>query len=499
MRLGVCILVFVWVAGCATRTPETEVDSPPRQGRSQAAVGRDSPRKDDSQSVAERTNPRNRRGLSPENPRERGQSLPPRTGDDVPVKYDGFREHDGGDPLSYDDLAALARARNPVLAAAENDVRAADGRATQAGLYPNPTAEAEVEEYDGDDLGGAETSVRLRQPILLDSRRGEGRKAADAEQEALEFQLAALELEILGDLRSVHAELLYLRESLTLTDDLVAFAHRSLDIAEQRFELRAAPESDVTRARVEMFDLELARRELERDRVQAEARLAALLGGLRISSDRINGALEPRLDDVSTATLAAWIESSHPELERARSEIRAAQARHRQARAERTPDFEVFVGASYSGAADETFAEGGVGIELPILNRNQGRIAEAQAEYDRARDREDEVRLRLESEWIAAVAAWDAAADRAAYHAERVLPSAKRSFEQVEEGYRAGKLEFLDLLDAQRTLTEARLQRLRLQREIREAEARLYRLAAPAYSTSAIEYVHSKQKQGDPS
>jgi cobalt-zinc-cadmium efflux system outer membrane protein len=37
-----------------------------------------------------------------------------------------------------------------------------------------------------------------------------------------------------------------------------------------------------------------------------------------------------------------------------------------------------------------------------------------------------------------------------------ILPKARRALDQTNEGYRLGKFAFLDVLDAQRTLAEAR-------------------------------------------
>jgi cobalt-zinc-cadmium efflux system outer membrane protein len=57
-----------------------------------------------------------------------------------------------------------------------------------------------------------------------------------------------------------------------------------------------------------------------------------------------------------------------------------------------------------------------------------------------------------------------------------VLPGAQSAFDGTEEGYRAGKFSLLDLLDAQRSLVNAKTQRLRALGDLHKASARLERL-----------------------
>ena len=40
---------------------------------------------------------------------------------------------------------------------------------------------------------------------------------------------------------------------------------------------------------------------------------------------------------------------------------------------------------------------------------------------------------------------------------ETILPKAQKALEQTDEGYKAGKFSYLDVLDSQQTLAEARI------------------------------------------
>lgn len=415
-------------------------------------------------------------GASPEF-RKEGVSTPSESTSAIAPIPEGFS-------LDFAGLASLLYERNPRLQEADAVVRMAEGRVRQAGLYPNPALEAEVEEYDVRESGwdGAETTLRLTQPILWTSKRRLAIEAARAEVAVKRREREALERALLGELRVVYDDLLYLEEAKALNGELTALARQSLDIARTRFELKASPQSDVSRAEVELFEHDLNRREIERDREQAAAQLANLLGGTAIEPGRIQAGDDPAFDRLSTDTLTSRILTEHPDLQTARDEAEAARARLAREKREWLPDLSISAGYGHHRADDSNAAEAAIGIELPLFHRNQGEIEAAEADIEKAGSHRATVENRLLSELKQALSEQEAARERQLYHAERVLPSAQRAHEQVSEGYRAGKLDFLELIDAQRTLTSARRQQLELVREIRRAEARLFALTGSGFT-----------------
>src|SRR5262245_38651601 len=102
----------------------------------------------------------------------------------------------------------------------------------------------------------------------------------------------------------------------------------------------------------------------------------------------------------------------------------------------------------------------GAPIPLPLSNCNQATVLEARYRLAKA----GEERRAAEAQVRAALAEAYGALSRAFVEATRlhneVLPGAQRAFDAVSEGYRQGKFGLLDVLDAQRTLFEARGQYL---------------------------------------
>nr|WP_261797124.1 TolC family protein [Ralstonia sp. TCR112] len=165
-----------------------------------------------------------------------------------------------------------------------------------------------------------------------------------------------------------------------------------------------------------------------------------------------------------------------PRAIRARLEIDRRQALANVERSKRVPDVTLTVGAKRDSAANNNMAVLGIAVPLPLFDRNRGSQLEAQRLADKAF--EDYRALQLEQNAALAqdVARLDAA--RAAVQSLRqdVLPGAQRAYDAARIGFDAGKFNFLDVLDAQRTLFQARAQYLAALSRAHQAAAGIDRI-----------------------
>ncbi len=375
------------------------------------------------------------------------------------------------------DLFRLAELGNPALEAAQATVAANAGRARQAGLYPNPTLEFEVEELATTDFAVRKEKVTLGQLLVLSGRRGDAVASARASGEAAGDDLEQVRREVYRRIHALWAGQLYFREADGALADLHGLAERTLEIAEVRFEARAAPESHVTKALLEVYELEVARQRLTQQQARAEAELLALLGGAHVPMNRVGGTLDRSAPTGEDNDLGKVDIVAPPSVNAATSRIEAARAALREARAERVPDLGVFVSYGRTRPTGVSFIEAGVSVPIPLFNRNQGRVAERTALVIEA---EAQVRV-IEGSFNSKLAAGRARhlAIRAELQAlnERMLPAAERGLAQAQEGYRVGRLPILELIDAQRTHSSIRLRNLQLRRDLVIAKAELSSLA----------------------
>lgn len=379
--------------------------------------------------------------------------------------------------IGLEDLFRLAELGNPDLAAARSETVAAGGRARQAGLYPNPTFGYDIEDAPTDDFASRTDKVSLSQPLVISGRRGAGRAAALALQAAARHQDQLTRREVLRAVHILWAEVLYTRGSQEVAAVLLEQARETLEIARLRFEARAAPESHVTKALVEVYEVESTRRRLEAMRARVSAELEGVLGGFVVPWERIEGAFDSPHSDVASIEAGAADTASHPRILTARHQLEAARQTLRLARASRIPDLDLSMSYGVSRATDESFFEAGVAVPIPIFDRNQGGIEEGRATVTRAEHELRAAERDLQTTWAVAHASYQVILAESEAVRTLVEPAAARALDQAEEGYRAGRVPLLDLIDAQRTYGELRIRALELERDLVATEAELASLA----------------------
>ena len=111
-----------------------------------------------------------------------------------------------------------------------------------------------------------------------------------------------------------------------------------------------------------------------------------------------------------------------------------------------------------------------------MFDRNQGNILEALRRTDKARDELAATEIRLDSELAQAYERLSTTRTEAETLQREILPGAQSAYDAATTGFEFGKFNFLDVLDAQRTLLQARSQYLRTLSEAHSAAAEIDRI-----------------------
>ena len=124
----------------------------------------------------------------------------------------------------------------------------------------------------------------------------------------------------------------------------------------------------------------------------------------------------------------------------------------------------------------------GVSIPFPVFNNGKAAIAQARAQSDQAQALRRAAELDAAQDIANAQAEVANAATSARNASGPVLASAAEAARIARIGYREGKFGQLDLLDAERTLSETRTAAIDALATYHDAKARLERLVAAAPS-----------------
>jgi cobalt-zinc-cadmium efflux system outer membrane protein len=170
------------------------------------------------------------------------------------------------------------------------------------------------------------------------------------------------------------------------------------------------------------------------------------------------------MGDVSQLpTMLTWdteltrVQTMSPEVAAAMANVGRAEANLQRQSAEPVPNLETQVSVQFDNATEDTITSVQLGLPLPIWNRNQGGIREAQAEVLEARRNVERVELDLKRRLSIAYQRYSTAHAQAQLYSTQILPKARETFDLVQRGYRLGELGYLDFLTAQRTYSQTNL------------------------------------------
>lgn len=379
-------------------------------------------------------------------------------------------------PLSLDQAWARALAANPQLKLASLERDAAQARQSQAALPAfNPELSFESEQPR---TAAASQSLRLEQTLEIGGQRRARMGVAKADLAQSEAELHTARRELAAQVYTRFGELLLAQESLRLAEDNAAIAEQALSAARLRVQAGKAPPLEASRAEVLQLQTgnELA---LAQSRLPL-ARQALSLLWLSREPDFAKAA--GALND-SPALAAPG--SASPRLQAAQAALGQREAELRLLERESGPTLTVSAGLKRSEERGEDATLVGISLPLPLLNRNQGRRREALLRIEQARMELSALSAELEAQGAEAAARLQAASTELSALQDRIRPAAEEAFRIASEGYRLGKFNFLDVLDAERSLLSVRQQWLDSARRAQTARADLARLqgfAGPSFS-----------------
>lgn len=361
--------------------------------------------------------------------------------------------------LTLDQLQQIALANNPTLAQAQAGVRAAAGRTRQAGLLPNPTIGYMGEEIRGGSFGGGQQGVYVQQDIILGGKLGLAQKVLAAEGDQAKAEAGEQRLRVANGVRIAFYQSLAAQNMVELRAKLSALAQDAVETTRQLFNVGQADQPDVLQAQVEAEQAALAVLTEQQEQLRAWRVLAAVIGQPELPLAPLAGNLAD-LPDVNAAEILQTILRDSPAVKIAQLGVARADAAISSARRATVPD--LFVRAGYANnleqlnpgqpqsVGSEAFAE--LGVNLPIFNRNQGNIAAATADRERAAAEVQRVSLVLRQ--MAAPILQDYASSRAIaqQYQSSTLPHARQAYNLYREKYNEGAAAYPQVLIAQRTL-----------------------------------------------
>jgi cobalt-zinc-cadmium efflux system outer membrane protein len=362
--------------------------------------------------------------------------------------------------ISLEEALRGLEASNPELRLAREELAAAEARELASGMFTNPGLSISREQLSGDGATYHESVVALGQTLELGGQRGARRRAAGEGVRAAEARLDAERLRLAFLVHRAYVTAAAAEANLAVLGEATEVFRRVETTGQARF-----AEGDISRFDRNRLQIERARYETQLARASLDLDAAARELALLVAPDSLGGAslllpVEPlagiagieRALERDAALAAA---AQRADVRAAAADVEAARASLSLAQRQRVPDLTVSGG--YKHQADGFHgAVIGLSLPLPLWNRNQGEIAEAQAAVDAAVAREDIVRRRAESE---IGRAWDvlrSLRERTRTLGATLLPESVGLLETARVSYAEGEMSLVALLDAADAYRSAR-------------------------------------------
>lgn len=375
-------------------------------------------------------------------------------------------------PLTLQAAISMAMQSNPDLSAAQYELQAVEATVLQANVLPNPSLEVTVEDRRRETR---ESTLQLSQPIELGGKRSARMRAAERGLDAASAELNAKRAEVRASVITAFFDVLAAQERVRLAQEAGDLAQRATTVTGKRVASGKVSPVEETKAKVAESSVRLEQSQARSELMSARKRLTANWGNLSPRFEVAEGQLDvlPELPD--TNMLSQRLAGS-PALTRARHEVDRRQALAQVERSRRIPDMAVTLGVKRSEELGRNQAIVGLSVPLPLFDSNRGNVLESLRRVDKARDELSATEIRLDSELAQAYEKLSISRQEADSLQKDVIPGAQSAYDAASKGFEYGKFGFLDVLDAQRTLLQAKSQYLRALSEAHRAAADIDRI-----------------------
>lgn len=391
--------------------------------------------------------------------------------------------------LSLRQAIVLTLEHSPELASSAWDLRAREIDRIQAGLIPNPELTLELENFSGSGrlsgIDAVETTLSISQLIELGDKRIKRLQLASSEHDLAAWDFEMKRVNVLSQLALYFIDVLGYQENLQIARDTTELVDEVYNAVKKRVDAGKVAPMQAIKARVELSRVRLQQMKIERKLAIARHQLITSWGGRDVTFDRVTGNFYQITEMPDVDVIVKRI-SANPEIARWATEFSRHENAIALAHADTIPDISVSAGIRHFNEDDDFAAIASVSIPLFIFDDRQTRVDQSNVALNRAKTEQHLAESRIRA---ALMVAWQRLAliiGEVKTLQEEILPGAKSAFEAASKTYQLGKLDLLDLLDAQRTYFSTRQQHIDSIREYHAIRVAIERLVGASLDATDV-------------
>jgi cobalt-zinc-cadmium efflux system outer membrane protein len=376
--------------------------------------------------------------------------------------------------LGLSELEKLALASNPTLAKAHAQVQVAKGQWVQVGLPRNPSVG-----YTGQQLGSGglaeQHGVFVTQEIVRGGKLNLNRQAAAHEIARAEQELVAQQFRVLTDVRTAFYQVLIAQRQIDQAGQIVDTYRRAVNATQRLLDAQEVGRIELLQAKLELETMTTTLHAAQHRHAAAWQALTAVIGQPQLPPQALTGeAAAPPKDFDYQRTLAHLLTAS-PEIAAAASNIEQARWKYQRSLVESKGNVNVQALYNWQDNGIGGKPDGAIVIDMPIpiWNKNQGGIVQAQGEVAIAERTLQQLELELQQRLAPVFERYQNARQQVSRQQATIIPLARESLDLSRKAFQAGELTYLSLLLAERAHVQANMSYLDSLRDLRLAEAEM--------------------------
>ena len=363
----------------------------------------------------------------------------------------------------------LAMGANPEISVALREQEATEGVRIQAGVRHNPYISSEIQDTR---RNTQQITLQFNQEIELGNKRESRLALADILHTKATAELDALKATIHANTVNAFYEVLVAQERLALSKSSFEVANAAVNAATKRVNAGKSSPVEETKSNIAASSAKIELNQSNSQLNSARKRLSALWGNPSPVFEQAYGDVENIPLVPSFENLLALLENA-PAIGIANLEVSARGGSTKLARSQSTPNITISAGIVHNQELGLNQAILGLSAPIPLFDRNQGNVQEAVSLQYKAQDELIALKTQLATKLAGEHERLSVARLSAISLREEILPGAQNAFEAANKGFNAGKFNFLDVLDAQRTLFQAKSQYIQVLLDAHQAIAEI--------------------------
>lgn len=368
------------------------------------------------------------------------------------------------EPISLNALIEEAKANNTELQTFREKIKAKEFAARVEGVLDDPTFKVEIEDIPKDkpfNLGDSmQTRYTFSQMFPFPGKLSLKQSIALKDVLISGAELKDKELEIKAMIKDSYYDCSFINESIKIMHEIKDILSYMAELAQIKYSTGQVTQQDVLKIQTELAMLtnEIILLEAEKDVV--EARIKSILNR---NQDAVLGEPQGIKKDrikIDTMQLMTMVLQSNPAIKAMEYEAQANELNVGLAKKNYYPDFMLGIAPIQKGGRFESW-DLMFQVNIPLwMSKYDNQTREAVANVNVLKSRLNTEKNLKGFDVKSAAVRVEAAERIMTLYETSLLPQVELSFESAMKNYQSGKIDFLSLLDAERTLKRTRIEHL---------------------------------------